>query len=89
MAEIFVSYARKDKEQVQQIMRDLSGLGYEYWMDTQKLQGGNFCAKEIPQAIDSCKVLLCFMSMESTKSDNVRREIQLAFEKKICDTSVG
>src|SRR5690349_19398984 len=82
MASIFVSYARKDIEQVQHIMQALSSLGYDYWMDRQKLRGGDLWTKEIPEAIDACVVLLFFMSANSTISDSVRREIHLAFEKK-------
>jgi tetratricopeptide (TPR) repeat protein len=82
MAEIFISYARKDMERVLQIIQGLSNLKYEYWMDAQSLYGGELWAQEIPEAIEACKLLLFFLSADSAASDNVRREIQLALEKK-------
>jgi hypothetical protein len=82
MAEIFVSYGRKDLQQVQQIVQELGNLGLDFWMDTRNLKTGDLWTKEIVKGINDCNAFLLFLSINSMSSDNVRREVQLAFEKK-------
>jgi hypothetical protein len=39
---IFVSYARKDgAELALRLQKDLTAAGYEVWIDTQRISGGN------------------------------------------------
>ena len=81
MAEIFVSYARKDKDVVNQIMTELHALGFDYWMDSRNIQGGDWWTEKIVGGIKRCRVFLLFMSGASMRSRNVQREVQLAHEK--------
>ena len=82
MAGIFVSYARKDIKQVRRILREIHALGFDYWMDTRNIQSGDIWPEEITNAILDCKKFLLFMSAASMASDNVQREIQIAYENK-------
>ncbi len=82
MKKIFVSYGRPDLHQVQQIVQELGNIGLDFWMDTRNLQTGDLWTREISKGIDDCGAFLLFMSANSMASDNVRREVQLAFEKK-------
>ncbi len=82
MADIFVSYARVDKERVEKIVNDLKSSGYDFWMDVQGIEGGKYWPEAISKAILECRILLLFMSPASMASDNVRNEVQIAFEER-------
>lgn len=82
MTKVFISYARKDIRRVKRIANNINSLGFDSWMDERKLQGGDIWTKEIVEAISSCDLFLLFMSSSSMASDSVRREVQLAFDKK-------
>jgi hypothetical protein len=82
MAKVFICYARKDTKQVKSIVNEINGLGFDYWIDTRNIQSGEIWTKEISDAILACDKFLLFISQESMASDNVRREVQLAYENK-------
>src|SRR3972149_5391753 len=82
MAGIFLSYARNDLQRVKQTAQALQRAGFETWIDTRNLRGGDLWTKEIAEAISACNIFLLFLSTSSMTSDNVRREVQLAYEKK-------
>jgi DNA-binding NarL/FixJ family response regulator len=82
MTKIFISYACKDIKRVKRIVNDIHSLGFDCWMDKRNLQGGDIWTNEIVKAISSCDIFLLFMSSGSMTSDSVRREVQLAFDKK-------
>lgn len=82
MTKIFISYARKDIKRVKRVVNDINTRGFDCWMDERNLQSGDIWTKEIVKAISSCDVFMLFMSSGSMISDNVRREVQLAFDKK-------
>jgi hypothetical protein len=80
MTKIFVSYARADIKQVKRIVRTLTDVGFDFWMDTRNLESGDSWPEEITKAIIDCSKFLLFMSVASMASDNVKREIQIAYE---------
>jgi hypothetical protein len=82
MEGIFISYARKDKKRVQRIAREVHALGFDYWMDTRNLQGGDIWPQEITDAILARDKFLLLMSSASMASDSVQREVQIAYENK-------
>ena len=82
MTKVFISYAHNDLQRIRQIVRELKRANLDIWMDTRNLQGGDLWTAEIAEAISACNVFLLFMSESSMKSDDVRREVQLAYEKK-------
>jgi hypothetical protein len=82
MSKVFICYARKDVEQVKSVVNEIHDLGFDYWMDTRNLQSGDLWTKEIAEAILACEKILLLLSQASMNSDNVRREVQLAYENK-------
>jgi hypothetical protein len=51
-------------------------------MDIQGIEGGKYWPEAISKAILECRILLLFMSPASMASDNVRNEVQIAFEER-------
>src|SRR5688572_32175508 len=80
MSKLFVSYAHEDAANVQTIVRELQDLGFDIWIDSRGLKGGALWGPEIVKAIANCDFFLLFVSSNSTKSDNVRREVDLAYK---------
>jgi hypothetical protein len=78
MARIFVSYSRKDTKIVDQLISELDAAGYEVWIDRAGIRSGEQWRQQIVTAIDSADVFLLILSPNSIKSDNVRRELDLA-----------
>ncbi len=82
MANIFVSYAHKDYDVVNQIMIDLHQFGLDYWMDRKDLQGGDRWSAEIERSIKSAKKILLFVSSASMGSSYVLKEVLMAMRLK-------
>lgn len=80
MTKLFFSYARPDRDSVLPLAIELQNLGFAVWVDTQGIQGGSLWAEEIVKAIDECEFFILFISLSSIKSDNVRREMYLAYD---------
>jgi hypothetical protein len=77
---VFVSYSRKDAEFVSRIERDLTGLGYDVWVDTEDIlaDGHARWRRSIVAAIRESEVMVLVLSPNSTHSDNVERELSVA-----------
>ena len=73
-ADLFVSYARKDRERVIPWIRRLQAQGISVWVDEQGIEGATRWAGEISQAIDECKVVLLMLSEASAASEHVMRD---------------
>lgn len=81
MTKLFTSYAHLDSETVVHITDELREAGYDVWIDSSGIQGGDLWVEEITQAIIDCDYFLLFISSHSVKSDHVRRELEIAFEE--------
>lgn len=79
---LFISYAHKDTKKVQPVAHELSKLGFDVWIDSQDLQGGQMWSEKITRAIRECHYYILFISRASMKSDDVRREVDLAYSSK-------
>lgn len=79
---LFISYAHKDTKQVQPVTQELSKLGFDVWIDSQDLQGGQLWSEGITRGIRECHYFILFISKASMKSDDVRREVDLAYSSK-------
>ena len=75
---IFLSYSRKDVGTARKIYLHLVEAGYDVWMDTQSIIGGNPWRQEIVEAIEASALLLVALSPNAIKSDNIRKELDLA-----------
>ncbi len=76
--DIFISYSRRDMEFVQQLYQNLTGLGIRAWFDKTNIQAGDQWRSSIVEGIRDCKVFLLVLSPDSTASNNVRKEVDLA-----------
>jgi hypothetical protein len=59
MAQVFISYSRKDLSFVEQLAADLKNAGYEVWYDVSGLRGGSRWRFEIENAIRNSIRNLC------------------------------
>ena len=81
-AEVFISYAAKDRERVAKLVEGLQQAGVSVWIDMAGIEVAAMWSKEIVSAIRECKVLLLSISPQSTESENVVKELALASERK-------
>ena len=72
---VFISYAHKDGAKLaSQLQADLTGRGYDTWLDRARLQGGSNWSREIEQALDNADVVLALLSAGSFESEVCRGE---------------
>jgi hypothetical protein len=85
MAQIFISYSRKDIGFVRKLAGELEKAGYEVWWDLTDLRGGDDWPRVIPAAIESSQYVIVVLSPNSAVSDWVEKEYTqaLSLRKKI------
>jgi hypothetical protein len=85
MAQIFISYSRKDIDFIRKLARDLESAGYEVWWDLSDLRGGDDWVKTIPAAIASSQYVIVALTPDATESEWVRKEYTqaLSLHKKV------
>ncbi len=81
MADIFISYSSKDREQAERLTEHLSSAGHSVWIDRHGIGAAASWSEEIVRALDVCKAFVVLLSPFSIQSKNVVREVALAFEK--------
>ena len=81
---VFVSYSRKDTELVDRLVRDLTMLGHEVWIDRSDLVGGgeDRWRRSIVNTIRDSEAMLIVLSPNSIASENVERELSVAADNK-------
>ena len=77
MRKLFVSYARENKPEVDELVGHLSALGYQTWMDT-PVPGGRAWWDGVIRRIAECDVFVVIISHHSLDSVTCRRELQWA-----------
>src|SRR5215207_8291873 len=85
MAQIFISYSRKDIGFIRKLAADLEKAGYDVWWDLSDLRGGDDWLRVIPTAIEASEYFIVVLSPNSAISDWVKKEYTqaLSFGKKI------
>ena len=73
MAEVFISYSRKDRDRCAAIRAKLTELGVDVWSDVGIAAGSAF-DREIEKQIETAQALLVLWSQDSVESDWVRNE---------------
>lgn len=73
MADIFISYAREDRERAHEIADALEERGWSVWWDREMLVGGSF-ADVIESELATAKAVIVLWSEHSVKSQWVRNE---------------
>jgi adenylate cyclase len=82
MADIFISYSRKDSSEALKLAEQLRASGMEVWIDQQGLEAASQWSKEIVTAIEECKAFILLLSECSLQSENVVKEVSIASEAK-------
>jgi hypothetical protein len=80
--EVFISYARSDREKVMPVVDILPGTGISVWVDEAKTDAATLWSEEIVDAINNCKAMVVMLSQSSTGSDSIVNEVMLASENK-------
>lgn len=79
MADIFISYARVDRDRIERLAAALEGEGYSVWWD-RNIVGGSEFSHEIEKELDAAKAVIVAWSETSVKSRWVRDEAGSAAE---------
>ncbi len=89
MRQLFISYARENKADVEALVRDLDALGYEAWFDF-ALRGGQSWWEEILRRIADSDVFVAVVSEQTLNSVACKRELEwaLALDKPILPLAV-
>ena len=74
----FISYARVDSKIIDTLISRLKKAGYRVWVDRLGIGGGEHWRQEIVDAIENCTVFILALSSHSIRSENVRKEVDLA-----------
>jgi hypothetical protein len=82
MAQIFISYSRKDIGFVRKLAGDLEKAGYDVWWDLTDLRGGDDWLRVIPAAIESSQYFIVVLSPNSAISDWVKKEYTQALSSR-------
>jgi hypothetical protein len=78
--EVMVSYSSHDRVQVMQFVQRLRAAGVAAWIDQGGIDGAQRWGEEIVNAIDACKTVLLMISQTSMQSENIAKEVMLAWE---------
>lgn len=78
--DVMVSYSSKDRPQVLQLVQRLRSAGVAVWIDHGGIDGAQRWGEEIVNAIEACKTVLLMVSESSVQSDNIAKEVALAWE---------
>jgi hypothetical protein len=78
MSHLFISYSRRDNEEVTRIAQELKDAGHTVWLDASAIQGGARWQGEIVRGIADADVFVLMLSPDAVKSENVEREVGLS-----------
>jgi hypothetical protein len=79
VSHLFISYSRRDSERVTRIANRLKEAGHTVWLDTSTIQGGTLWQGQIVRGIEGADVFVLMLSPAAVKSENVEREVGLAY----------
>ena len=79
---IFISYSRRDSEEIDKIKNILEVVGFDVWLDRASIGGGDQWDDEVGYAIIRSDVVIIALSRHSVSSDNVKDELNLARSEK-------
>ena len=79
-AEVFISYASKDRKRILDLVDRLESAEVSVWIDQMSIEVATMWSQEIVSAIRNCKVLILAISGNSADSKNVVKELALASE---------
>lgn len=80
MRDVFLSYARKDRQRAVRLVEALERLGFSVWWDHDVVPGQNW-QRELESAVRQTRSVVVLWSRDSVASDWVREEASLAREQ--------
>ncbi|MFC2063621.1 SUMF1/EgtB/PvdO family nonheme iron enzyme [Chloroflexota bacterium] len=83
MAQVFISYSRKDLEFVQRLAVDIKAAGMDVWYDLSGLEVGSRWGQEIQKALRASQYFIVVLSPNSSISEWVEREFLYASNLKL------
>jgi hypothetical protein len=83
MKKIFISYSHQDKEYIPRLERLLHDEGFDYFVDSKKIEPGDDLSGEIEKQLSETTHLIIFISDSSLKSNWVTFELGIAKGKGI------
>jgi len=81
-SEVFISYSSQDRDRIIPIVQYLRNSGISVWVDEGNIHAADLWSEQIVQAIADCRVMVVMLSVNSTDSHNVVKEVMLASEQK-------
>lgn len=78
--DVFISYARRDYEQVRRITDQFAAMNVGFWLDQRNIDGGENFAEVIARSVKVSRVFVLMCSDAALRSRNVNREIILAWK---------
>ena len=78
---VFLSYARKNLERIQPLLKGFEAHGWTMWVDRLELRSGDDWAARIPRMIENAYCAVVVWSRDAVKSEWVRKEATLALAK--------
>lgn len=78
MADVFVSYARKDREAVTAVVEALRAAGKDIWVDLDEIVPSALWMEEIKTAIAAADSVVFFLTPDSARSEVCRIELEHA-----------
>lgn len=79
MGDVFLSYARADRDKAERIAAEIEAAGYSVWWD-RHIEGGSEFSKEIERRLDEARVVLVLWSKDGVQSHWVRDEAGIGLE---------
>jgi adenylate cyclase len=81
MSDIFISYSPQDAEQALTLTEKLRTEGIDVWIDRRDGDRGIQSGAEIVEHIDACSTFVLLISIDSVESDEVLKELSIAFDQ--------
>jgi tetratricopeptide (TPR) repeat protein len=79
---IFISHSSKDDGLVKALQKSLEIQGFETWVDSWKLAGGDQLEPKIKQAIEQARAFILVLSLNAINSPWIQKEVKYALEVK-------
>ena len=80
MADVFVSYSRRDEKFVRRLVESISARGKEVWLDTEGIPDGDVFPEAIKRAIEQSDTFLFVITPNAVKSAYCENEVRYARE---------
>ena len=83
MIRIFISYNNADRSFARKLTTDLRTYGHKVWIDESEINIGDPLVEKIREALDNIDYVVVILSKASIKSEWVKKELDIAFNREI------